>query len=802
MDSLDDTPGRRIKLGSGSAGIFSYGAGAVVPLVLSNRQIELGGGGTLNNNATNVNCTVTVNKDLIVPTPGKPFTLGGSNMGKNIFAVVIPNGVTNFTKSGTGLWISSLNNTYGGSTAVSAGTLILSGTNTYTGATSIGAGATLVIQSIANYGVNCSIGAASSGTIAIGGSDYTGYLVYRGDTASCDRTVQVGSDNSSYQGGATILNYGTGDLTFTANPFNTTYANGNSNTRTLTLGGTRGGTIAGVIQNNNATYRAGFAKRGSGTWTLQGDNTYTGNSSAAGGGNLVLDYTTNTGSKLSDIATLTLGGSTITLKGGSGLTEVVTNTTVSAGASFITRDGGDTKLQLNAITRQEGGTIEFANATIADTTSAGTNGILGGYATLGDNWAVGGSPITALASYTGTLPQTGGTNTANYTLTGGQQQTGDVLANTVKIANSGNSQTLDLTTKKITITSTSATVPGGILYVGGNDNNYAITATSGNGLDASGAYDLVINTVRGTLSVSAKINGSNGDRKLVKTGAGKLVVSSANAYAKATYVNQGVLQLANATASGTTAGGITVQYGAAVELAGGISVGAEALAITGTGVSNGGALRNVAGNTSSYAGAITIGDDGARINSDAGGSLTLSGGIVTAMFKDVTIGGEGNTTVSSAISGAGNLIKDGSGTLTLSGTQTYTGETTVNGGILALGGHNVLNGKAITLNNGATLDAGTFTNTLSTLTVSSGASLALNAGAVLAFADCSGVQWSGTISLNKSVFSAGTSLRFGTSSSGLTPAQITALQVPGYKLSIDANGYLTGIPSGTLILIR
>ena len=207
----------------------------------------------------------------------------------------------------------------------------------------------------------------------------------------------------------------------------------------------------------------------------------------------------------------------------------------------------------------------------------------------------------------------------------------------------------------------------------------------------------------------------------------------------------------------------------------------------------------MAGNTSSYAGAITVGDGGARINSDAGGSLTLSGGIVTAMFRDVTIGGEGDTTVSGEISGSGNLSKDGAGTLTLSGANTYSGATTINGGKLALGGHNVLSGKAITLNSGS-LDAGTYTNTLSTLTVSGGASLALNAGAVLTFADCSAVQWSGTVNLT-GAFSAGTSLRFGTSSSGLTSAQIASLTATGYTLSLDANGYLKGRPAGTLISI-
>jgi fibronectin-binding autotransporter adhesin len=329
---------------------------------------------------------------------------------------------------------------------------------------------------------------------------------------------------------------------------------------------------------------------------------------------------------------------------------------------------------------------------------------------------------------------------------------------------------------------------------------FTTSSTGGIGVGTNNR-DLIINTVRGTLNVSARIGAVQASAGLLKAGAGTLVLSSPdNAYSQAVYVNEGVLRLASAAAAGTTAGGIVVQNNAALELTNSVAIANEALTITGHGVSNGGALRNVASSTSIYGGTVTIGDGGARINSDSEASLTLTNasGIVTAVYRDVTIGGSGDTTVSGLISGAGSLIKDGSGTLTLSGTNTYTGTTTINDGTLALGGHNVLNGKKITLN-GGTLDAGIYTNTLSTLTVSGGASLVLNPGAVLAFADSSAIQWSGTVNLT-GVFSAGTSLRFGTSSAGLTPAQLASLSAAGYKLSLDSNGYLTGRTSGTLIL--
>jgi autotransporter-associated beta strand protein len=131
-----------------------------------------------------------------------------------------------------------------------------------------------------------------------------------------------------------------------------------------------------------------------------------------------------------------------------------------------------------------------------------------------------------------------------------------------------------------------------------------------------------------------------------------------------------------------------VQNGAALELSGGISVGnLETLLLTGSGVSSGGALRNVSG-ANSYAGAVTVGIGGARINNDVASTLTLTGGLATNGAGDVTFGGVGNTTVSTVgINGAGGLTKDGTGTLTLSATNSYIGATTVSDGKLFINGN-------------------------------------------------------------------------------------------------------------------
>jgi fibronectin-binding autotransporter adhesin len=81
------------------------------------------------------------------------------------------------------------------------------------------------------------------------------------------------------------------------------------------------------------------------------------------------------------------------------------------------------------------------------------------------------------------------------------------------------------------------------------------------------------------------------------------------------------------------------------------------------------------------------------------------GGAVNTNAKTLTIDGSFATTISSVISGTGALIKNGSGTLTLSGTNTYSGATTINAGVINIQNATALGttGGGTTVNNGAAL---------------------------------------------------------------------------------------------------
>ena len=72
----------------------------------------------------------------------------------------------------------------------------------------------------------------------------------------------------------------------------------------------------------------------------------------------------------------------------------------------------------------------------------------------------------------------------------------------------------------------------------------------------------------------------------------------------------------------------------------------------------------------------------------------VSGTFVQILGTSLTIGNATNTTVAGLVSGAGNLIKAGTGSLTLSGTNTYTGTTSIAAGTVVLANSNALGATA------------------------------------------------------------------------------------------------------------
>jgi autotransporter-associated beta strand protein len=148
------------------------------------------------------------------------------------------------------------------------------------------------------------------------------------------------------------------------------------------------------------------------------------------------------------------------------------------------------------------------------------------------------------------------------------------------------------------------------------------------------------------------------------------------------------------------------------------------------------------------------------------------------------------------------LIKSGAGTLELTGNQDYRGDVSVIGGGLLLGADDVFAGatNALVLS-GATFNAGTVRNAFDTLELLSDSAFDVgNGSATLSFSDCSDKTWTGTLTISGKLNP--TTLRFGTDSTGLSPAQLASISNRGYSVYLDAQGYLQQNPPGTCILIQ
>ncbi|WP_424630542.1 autotransporter domain-containing protein [Bradyrhizobium sp. SYSU BS000235] len=188
----------------------------------------------------------------------------------------------------------------------------------------------------------------------------------------------------------------------------------------------------------------------------------------------------------------------------------------------------------------------------------------------------------------------------------------------------------------------------------------ALSGLAGSTVDLGTRTLIFGGTSQGTFA--GDITGSGG---IVKNGANTQTFTGANSFTGDVTINAGTLALSGAGKFASTVG----------------------VNLTGPG-----AVFDIAGSTLP---SVTIG-------SLAGGSgTTVSLGGNTLAFGDGA-----NTTYSGVISGsgAGHLVKQGTGVATLSGANTFGGGVSLNGGGLLLGNAGALGSGTLTVNNAASLD--------------------------------------------------------------------------------------------------
>jgi autotransporter-associated beta strand protein len=213
----------------------------------------------------------------------------------------------------------------------------------------------------------------------------------------------------------------------------------------------------------------------------------------------------------------------------------------------------------------------------------------------------------------------------------------------------------------------------------------------GSGLTVDGGSPL---TLGGVIT-----DGSNVQAALTKTGLGTLVLTNQNLYSGGTEVAEGVLNIQNAQALGSTASGFDTQVDdqAALELqftdpqpGQPTTVAGEMLSLTGSGINGGGALRDVSGDAV-WSGPITLaGSSTVGVENDPNNSTPTA---LTLMLTGDISGQPTN-----------DFTKTGPGTLVLPSANDYAGQTLVTQGIVQISDSNALGaGGGVTVSTGATL---------------------------------------------------------------------------------------------------
>ena len=606
-----------IKLGSSSStGTLRLTTGS--PIETTDKVIDLSGttgGGSI----IAANATITMTGNLAMSGTGNKtlfFTSSGSSNTFNLtYSGLIAEGagsVLSLTFAGSGNGnhtLTNASNSFSGAVSIAGNT---SGTTT-----------TLNVAGIGNTGAASYLGKNS--TINIGASSSgTNILKYTGTGETTDKVINLASTSNSNQASLDASN-ASGLLKFTSD----FTATGTASSKVLNLIGTGNAEIAGAIVNNtsgNVTNVTNVTKSGAGTWTLSGNNTYTGTTTISGG-TLVISGT-NSGSAITVSSGGTLAG---TGTGG--------DTTVNSGGK-ISPGNSPGILTVGGLTLNGNGTYTWEMADATGAAGTGWDQINAtGLLTIGSN---------ATSTFKIAITSSGAPTNWDYTTT---NQTWDII-------NYGSISGFNAS--YFTLNSTAF---GGDLTP---DSSWSLVDT-GSALRLTYAYTQ--NTPTYT--------GSTGNWS---TGFSPAITNSANAI----FVGAGGTAT-NDIASGTLSSIGTLTFDGSnsytLEAASG-SAGynsASALAIGGTIANNSLAVQTI-NLATSFAANQTI-------NANTGG-LVIGGNVSIGTGAILSVVGSNNTTISGVVSGLGGLTKNSSSTLTLSGNNSYAGNTIIAQGKVLIGDNN------------------------------------------------------------------------------------------------------------------
>jgi fibronectin-binding autotransporter adhesin len=514
-----------------------------------------------------------------------------------------------------------------------------------------------------------------------------------------------------------VTNTSTVDTAFSVNSVSILLSSGNftllgSTTLTVGAGGftDSSGVNAAVVPILAGTMV--LTENGAGTLTLNGANTYSGNTNVTSG--TVADGGANTFSANSLLQVGTLG----TVAVNNNETILGLNNFAGAGGSVAIASGATLTLNgpfsttFSGVISGPGGNLQQDSAATLTLTGANT---YTGTTTIGSGSGInigGAGPTGSIAS-----PSVQGPGSLSFDRSNALTYSGN-LATGLSVVQQGTGMT---TLSGVNTYTGATTLNNGVLRAGSAtalSSGSAFTLNATSTLDLNG-FDNSVGSLAGASGTSVTLGGAllsvtnpgalattyngviSGVGGSLNMAGNVLDLTNSNTYSGGTTVTSGTLEVDNPSGSATGTGPITVMPGATLQLG------------------NGGTDPN-----GSVNGALNITDNG---------TVTLA---------------QVGTTLSSNVGGTGGLNMFGHGTVTLSGNNAYSGPTTVQFGTLTAGSSTAFgNGLSdLTVVASGTVDIGSFGIVVGSVTGDATGSIVLGSGSLSTGASNATTTFGGVIS--------------------------------------------------------
>jgi autotransporter-associated beta strand protein len=591
----------------------------------------------------------------------------GASTGTLGSGAIVNNASLVFNRAGTYAAANAISGT-GSVDVVGTGAVVLTGASSYAGATTVTAGLLAIGHSTALGNTTGGTSVADGSALELRGGISVGNeaLAVTGTGVGATGALRNLSGVNSFAGtvtlgGATLIKSDAGSLVLG----NATALAAGANA--VTFDGAGNLVVAGALTGTTAT----VTKNGTGTLLFSGANTFDG-AIAVNAGILSVGHADALGTIVGD--TTVADGAALEFQGG-----------VSVAAEAVglrgTGLGGTGALRNLSGANAFAGTVTLSGATLVQSdagtlTLSGANAIVAGSNALTFGGAGNVSVTGAITGATASLNKVG---TGVLTLAGANGFGGATTVNAGTLALGANGALADLTT---------LTVNGGSFDVATfNDTVAGVTLVGGSLAGSTGVLTSAADFDLRAGSVSAILGGAV---NVVKTTAGLVTLSGANAFTGQLRVNAGTVAFA---AGGNLGAGSVVIDGGTLAYAG---TGTLAIPVSTTAAQN-----------------IAVGANGATLNvANRFASVNFTGVVGSAATANLTKTGLGKAAIAGSVNLNGGVATVSQGTL---------GAGFTVGGVSAL---NVANGATLNLFDGAAVALGS-----TILGLSSGSSLGFDIGA-------------------------------------------------------------------------